>query len=103
MCGRRPDGGNARFRRPRLTPGQQIKGRYGGAFPRPPRQPSDLPLMIYLTDGFTGGGTSFLDFDVDVAPRRGMALLFQHEVLHEGCAVESGVKYVLRSDVMYAD
>jgi hypothetical protein len=32
-----------------------------------------------------------------------MALLFQHEVLHEGCAVESGVKYVLRTDVMYAD
>jgi hypothetical protein len=29
-----------------------------------------------------------------------MALLFQHQLLHEGCVVTSGVKYVLRSDVM---
>ena len=37
-----------------------------------------------------------------MVPRPGMALLFQHRLLHEGCAVESGVQYVLRSDVMYA-
>ena len=103
MCGRRPVGVNERFRCYRYMPGQQFKAHYDGAFQRTARERSELTLMIYLNDGFTGGGTSFLDFDVDVAPRRGMALLFQHEVLHEGCAVESGVKYVLRSDVMYAD
>jgi hypothetical protein len=31
----------------------------------------------------------------------GHALLFQHRLLHEGCPVRSGIKYVLRSDVMY--
>jgi hypothetical protein len=30
-----------------------------------------------------------------------MALVFVHEQLHEGAAVESGRKYVLRTDVMY--
>jgi prolyl 4-hydroxylase len=30
-----------------------------------------------------------------------MALLFDHHLLHEGAAVMSGRKYVLRSDVMY--
>jgi prolyl 4-hydroxylase len=101
MCGRRPVGVNERFRCYRYMPGQQFKAHYDGAFQRSASERSELTFMIYLNDGFTGGQTVFHDFDVDVAPRRGMALLFQHEVLHEGRVVESGVKYVLRSDVMY--
>ncbi len=38
-----------------------------------------------------------------VEPKLGSALLFQHHQLHTGRTVESGIKYVLRSDVMYAD
>jgi hypothetical protein len=30
-----------------------------------------------------------------------MALIFRHELFHEGAEVKSGKKYVLRSDVMY--
>jgi hypothetical protein len=30
-----------------------------------------------------------------------MALIFKHELFHEGTEVKSGKKYVLRSDVMY--
>jgi hypothetical protein len=30
-----------------------------------------------------------------------MALIFEHQLLHEGAAVTQGRKYVLRSDVMY--
>ena len=30
-----------------------------------------------------------------------MALLFQHRLLHEGAEVTAGVKYVVRSDIMY--
>ncbi len=103
LCSRRPVGVNERFRCYRYEPGQRFAPHYDGAFQRNRRERSELTLMIYLNDGFTGGQTTFHDFDVDVVPRRGMALLFQHQVLHEGCAVESGVKYVLRSDVMYGD
>ena len=40
--------------------------------------------------------------DVELPPVIvGMALLFQHRLLHEGCVVHRGVKYALRSDIMY--
>jgi hypothetical protein len=29
-------------------------------------------------------------------------LFFQHKLRHEGCAVRSGLKYAMRSDVIYA-
>jgi hypothetical protein len=38
---------------------------------------------------------------VVVTPAKGMALLFRHELFHEGSALAKGRKYVLRSDVMY--
>ena len=39
---------------------------------------------LFLNDGFAGGATRFHDFDVEVVPRTGMALLFQHALWHEG-------------------
>jgi prolyl 4-hydroxylase len=36
-----------------------------------------------------------------VTPEAGLALIFDHDLLHEGAAVLEGQKYVLRSDVMY--
>jgi hypothetical protein len=36
-----------------------------------------------------------------VRPKQGMALLFLHDLYHEGSEVTQGVKYVLRSDIMY--
>lgn len=61
---------------------------------------SKLTLLVYLNDGFVGGDTDFRQFRV--TPKTGDALLFVHDTWHEGAAVEEGVKYALRSDVMYA-
>ncbi|MCW7540824.1 hypothetical protein OOT46_23675 [Aquabacterium sp. A7-Y] len=36
-----------------------------------------------------------------MAPRAGSASLFVHETWHEGRSLQSGTKYVLRSDVLY--
>jgi hypothetical protein len=33
--------------------------------------------------------------------RRGMVVLFQHKLRHEGCEVRRGTKYAMRSDVIY--
>lgn len=101
LCGMTPVGANERFRCYRYAPGQKFAAHFDGAFVRDDRERSLLTFMVYLNEGFGGGTTAFLDFDVAVAPRTGRALLFQHRVLHEGCEVTSGVKYVLRSDVMY--
>lgn len=61
---------------------------------------SKLSFLVYLNDGFTGGRTDFRDFVI--RPSTGMALLFVHDTWHEGERVETGTKYVLRSDVLYA-
>jgi prolyl 4-hydroxylase len=102
LSGRRSVGVNERFRCYRYQPGQRFASHYDGAFTRNSAERSELTFMVYLNNDFTGGETAFLDFSVTVAPRTGTALLFQHFTLHEGCTVESGLKYVLRSDVMYA-
>jgi len=61
---------------------------------------SQLTFLVYLNDGFSGGRTDFRDFVIQ--PSAGMALLFIHDTWHEGEKVDSGTKYVLRSDVLYS-
>lgn len=57
-------------------------------------------FMIYLNDGYGGGATAFHN-SVEIAGERGMALLFEHGLMHQGAEVMHGVKYALRSDIMY--
>lgn len=38
---------------------------------------------------------------VSVHPRKGCALLFDHNLKHEGARLLRGVKHVLRTDVLY--
>ena len=94
---------NERFRFYRYDPGQYFAPHTDGYFERDNGERSHLTFMIYLNGGFEGGETTFAmnRKPLRVVPRTGMALLFYHQVLHEGSAVISGRKYVLRSDVMY--
>jgi len=90
---------NERFRLYRYQPGQAFRWHRDGSFRRDPQTASQMTLLIYLNTDFTGGATRFTDFSVQ--PRTGMGLCFAHKLLHEGAAVSEGVKYVLRTDVMY--
>jgi hypothetical protein len=99
LCGMRPVGANERFRCYRYERAQQFATHRDGSFVRSDDEMSLLTFMVYLNEGFGGGQTRF--HDVSVTPQTGLALLFQHFLLHEGSSVTSGVKYVLRSDVMY--
>lgn len=65
-------------------------------------------LMVYLNEGFHGGNTTFFAqrFDAapyrEIAPATGRALVFRQKGLyHSGSLVTEGIKYVLRTDVMY--
>ena len=60
---------------------------------------SFLTVILYLNDDFAGGETDF--FGLSVTPKKGAAILFPHELRHEGRPVFNGAKYVLRTDVMY--
>jgi hypothetical protein len=96
---------NERFRYYRYDVGQTFLPHYDGSFERSSLEGSRLTFMIYLNDGFAGGETAFYEHDgtprLRVAPKQGTALVFEHRQLHEGAPVESGRKYVLRTDVMY--
>ena len=103
LCGMRPVGANERFRCYRYQPGQRFARHFDGHFARDAHERSLFTFMVYLNEGYEGGTTNFYSFSKDIVatPQRGRALLFQHHLLHEGAEVTRGVKYVLRSDVMY--
>ena len=67
---------------------------------------SFFTLQMYLNEGFEGGETTLLSYrkrerKLPVVPEKGMILAFDQDLLHEGSLVTSGVKYTLRTDVMY--
>ena len=105
---------NERWRFYRYEPGQRFKRHRDGTLALPPRVVDGLrlpmgrsltTLMIYLNEGCVGGETAFFgengDEWVRVRPQTGTALCFPHEIKHEGCVVAEGVKYVLRTDILY--
>lgn len=94
-------GVNERFRCYRYHPGQRFAPHYDGAFQRNATERSLLTMLVYLNECEEGGSTRLIDLDLEVQPRTGAAFLFNHFLLHEGAPVEKGVKYVLRTDVMY--
>jgi len=105
---------NERLRFLRYSEGQHFAPHYDGSFERHgTNNRSYLTLQLYLSEaGTTGGGTTrFIGgttyegvrhADVDCSPERGRALIFAHDILHEGALVTSGVKYTIRTDVEYA-
>jgi len=72
-------------------------------------------LHLYLNDSvaeagesssLVGGATSFWSIDqsrkLDVNPKAGRVLIFQHSRLyHSGDDVLEGTKYTMRTDIMY--
>ncbi|HEX2569785.1 MAG TPA: 2OG-Fe(II) oxygenase [Polyangia bacterium] len=96
----RAQGLNERLRFFRYEPGQYYLWHQDSPFRRSDKEQSLLTVLIYLNDDFTGGATEF-DGGYRVVPQRGMALVFEHGWMHQGCPVMQGRKYILRTDVMY--
>jgi len=105
-----PRGFNERFRYYRYTAGQKFDWHFDGEFHRDNGEQSKYTIMIYLNDTCTGGETLFhlhegkVEDDVAdlrVRPSPGKLLAFRHDVLHTGAVVLDGVKYVMRTDVMF--
>ncbi|MEP4036327.1 2OG-Fe(II) oxygenase [Pseudophaeobacter sp.] len=99
---------NERLRIYRYHPGHFFDWHQDGEYSPAENTVSRFTMMVYLNDGFEGGGTSFADIfspfrfeDFVVKPETGKALIFHHPLSHRGDQVLSGVKYVLRTDVMF--
>merc|ERR1712066_1141101 len=69
---------------------------------------SSHTLLLILSDGFSKGATRFwptgeYDQAVDVTAPRGSMLVFEQlTLLHEGCALEAGEKFVAQGALMRA-
>ena len=113
LDGQSPCGIDSQLRVYRYFPGQYFKRHRDGAVTNERGQSSKLSYLIYLNDDCVGGATTFRDYvhlggaiektEFQVIPTKGTALLFRHERWHESSPLESGSKYVLRSDVFYSE
>jgi prolyl 4-hydroxylase len=94
----RPCGLNELFRFYRYEPGERFRKHRDSYYQRNEEEASYFTFLLYLNEGYKGGETAF--DDLVITPTTGLALIFFHELLHEGCEILEGTKYVLRSDVM---
>ncbi|KAL7551004.1 hypothetical protein ACHAWF_014210 [Thalassiosira exigua] len=64
---------------------------------------SHVTVQLYLNDKFKGGETRILcgKRHYDVKPKMGSALIFDHDLLHQGSKVLVGTKYSVRTDIMF--
>ncbi|KAF8968384.1 hypothetical protein BDZ97DRAFT_1655105 [Flammula alnicola] len=112
---RKPQSCNSNIRVYKYAPSQYFGPHYDDSVRDPVTgAKSEWTLLIYLTgveDGVEGGETLFYKEErgkprevITPALKRGTALLHRHGqecMLHEGSPVRKGVKYVLRSDLMF--
>lgn len=91
---------NEMFRFYKYNLGQRFKMHRDGSYKRGESEFSYYTFLIYLNDIYEGGETKFASGEI-IMPKTGTALIFEHSQRHEGVALISGIKYVLRSDIMY--
>jgi len=94
-------GFNERFRFYRYTGSQFFDWHSDGSHVRTDKEESLLTFIVYLSADFDDGYTQFA-WD-KVYPKVGMALVFPHNLKHRAVPAKNGIKYVLRTDVMYVD
>lgn len=94
-------GANERLRCYRYAAGEYFAPHFDGAFHRNADERSLLTFMVYLNECTAGGHTGFIDLEHSVQPTTGAGLVFNHHLLHEGAEVKAGLKYAVRSDLMY--
>ncbi|KAI5295525.1 hypothetical protein KEM52_001103 [Ascosphaera acerosa] len=110
---------NERMRFLKYGPGQFFKPHADSMFKTPDGKRSYFTVHLYLNnsaeslrpgdvtpDTLRGGSTPFLSGNrkrrIDVWPKAGRILLFQQRrLVHSGDEVKRGVKYTMRSEIMY--
>lgn len=89
---------NYRIRFYKYSIGQRFNRHIDGVY-KEGEEESKYSFLIYLNNDFEGGET---EFDIrKIKPNTGSALCFEHNIKHKGCKVEKGIKYVLRTDIMF--
>lgn len=99
---------NERLRFLRYFPGEYFKPHFDNPYEDERNGTiSIFTVQVYLNDDFDGGETVFLDGGeivrpVAYRPKQGSVLVFEQEpYYHEGATVTRGVKYCVRTEVMF--
>jgi prolyl 4-hydroxylase len=93
---------NERLRMYRYRSGQRFEPHMDHWYRPSENQITLHTVLVYFNGDFEGGETRFQEqIEQTVVPKRGMAAIFQHKIRHEGCPVRRGMKYAMRSDVIY--
>lgn len=96
---------NERLRILRYDPGDEFKPHSDGSYCAPGGAISKITILLYLNAGYTGGYTEFMndvgDAWIPVEPDVGRAALQDQALLHRVPPLQTGRKYVLRTEVMY--
>ncbi|KAL6059672.1 Fe2OG dioxygenase domain-containing protein [Balamuthia mandrillaris] len=95
---------NECFKFSKYSPGGHFSPHLDGPWVPREDESSIYTVIIYLNDDFTGGQTTFLQDNHQqhqVQPKQGTALLFNHDILHAAEPIEEGVKYIVRTEVMF--
>lgn len=106
LDGKRYASAGTHFRFYRYRPGQFFKPHRDGSYRDSDRE-SLVTALFYLNDA-DGGETRLMPYGPreqwayrDIPASAGDILLFEHRMWHEGRPVNSGEKYVLRTDLFY--
>lgn len=95
---------NPYFRFLKYTKGDEFKSHTDGQYyDKQSNTISKLTLLIYLNEDYKGGYTT-LNKDnkwCSITPKTGKILLQDQRILHAVFPLEKGVKYVIRTDIMY--
>lgn len=111
LCARRV---NERMRILKYLPGDEFKAHRDGCYASPDgMEVGQLTVLVYLNEGYTGAHTTYYTGSggvggdgaesggVAVFPTPGAVVLQDPALVHAVPPLESGVKYALRTEVMY--
>lgn len=102
---------NTRVRYCKYQSSQEFKIHRDGVFYKDADTFSQMTFLLYLneSDEYQGGDTRFYSEHseaskvLSIKGDKGDVLLFDHDLWHSGSVVESGDKYILRSDILFRE
>lgn len=89
-----------RFRFYKYSPGQKFNMHKDGC-QDVDGEKTMMTLIVYLNESYKGGCTRFREKSLEIQAAAGKALIFEHHLWHQGAKLESGTKYVLRTDIVF--
>jgi prolyl 4-hydroxylase len=97
---------NERLRILKYAPGDMfVKHRDGNYMTPDGKEISQYTVLVYLNDGYEGGYTTYYNTadgpGVPVIPKKGSVVIQHQSCLHSVPPLVSGIKYALRTEVMY--